>query len=187
MVPSSSNSLAAGGAPQDEEGVPQPPGMPDFERRVQLTQLQRWGLPLLLLAPLLALIGPLGMSHDQVVVGGEPLRVAVEYPSRSRTGVTTTLTATVWNDGSEPVGGVRVTLPREFLESFEAFDMRPAATTVTADDYSVFVGDVPAGESRVVTVLLTPGEYWDTQGTVTVASAAMPTPLTAEFSTFNFP
>jgi len=176
------NPRAAGSAEH-----PAPPKPPRIKRRVVLTQLQRWGLPLIFLVPVLAVLGPLGPAHSEVTVGGAQLRLQVAYPSRTRNGVTTTLTATVWNDGATELSGVYVTLPRSYLESYEAFELRPAATTVSAETYRVFVGNVPTGASRVVTALVTPGRYWRRPGSVSAASAAAPQPVTAEFSTFNFP
>lgn len=100
-------------------------------RRLQLWPLQRWGLPLLAMLPLLALIGLIGITQDRVTTAGRQLRLEVDFPSRTHTGVMAALTVTVWNLGTLPVHDAYVTLPRAYLESFDAFELRPPASTVS--------------------------------------------------------
>lgn len=172
---------------RERDEHPEPPQAPGIERRVLLTPLQRWGLPLLLLLPLLALLGLVDEARGEVSASEGFLRLQVDYPSRARAGVTTSLTATVWNDGAAELSGVYVTLPSDYLDAFAPFELLPAATTVSAASHRVFLGAVPAGGSRVVTALLTPSDYGRRSGSVSAASAAAPQPITTEFSTFTFP
>ena len=187
MTPSPTNQSANRDDGAGEPEQPVPPGMPAVPRRLLFTPLQRWGLPVLLALPVLALIGLLGVSYDRTVTTGDGLTLEVDYPNRTRSGVATALTLTISNQGDAPVTGVYIALPRAYLESFDTFELRPVAHTVSSETYRVDVGDIPTGGSRVVTALLTPGRYGRNTGTVTVGSAALASPSTADFSTFNFP
>src|SRR5690554_3648865 len=127
-----------------------------MRRRLLLTPLQMWGLPLIALLPVLALFGVVGIAHDEVSAEGDGLRLEVRYPRRSHSGVTVPLTITVSNQGQAPLEDVYLVLPRDYLESFEEFELRPSADSVSQDAYRIVLGSLPAGASRVATALLTP-------------------------------
>lgn len=170
----------------ESQEAPQPPRAPSLERRPRFTPLQRWGLPLLALAPVLALTGLLGVTSQRVTATEGPLTLEVEHPNRARKGVTATLTVTVRNAGPAPLADVVLELERGYLESFEEADVEPAPDAATQDAFRFELGELEAGASRVVSAVLTADRYWRRPGTARVEAAGVP-PLSLRFATFTFP
>ena len=119
---------------------------------------------------MLAVVGLVGTTQDRVVVEENGLRLEVSYPRRSHRDVTTPLTVTVSNLRGSALEDVYVLVPRDYVERFDEFELRPSAEWVSADSFRLSLGSVPPGESRVATALLTPGDYGRVSGSVQVGS-----------------
>lgn len=171
-----------------EGSHPRPPAALNIIRRPLLTPLQRVGLPLLTLIPVLAIVGVLGVNRASVGADGRTLHLEVDYPIRARKGVKTDAVIRVENGGSTPLRGVSVTIDREYVDVFDEFTLTPAPSHITENAYHVDLGDLPAGESRLVSATLRPGwEYGQRRGTITAAADGMSQPVSVDFATFNFP
>lgn len=152
-----------------------------------MTPLQTWGMPLIALLPVLAVVDLIGTAEEQVVAEADGVRLEVSYPRRSHRDVTTPLTVTVSNLRGSALEDVYVLVPRDYVERFDEFELRPSAEWVSADSFRLSLGSVPPGESRVATALLTPGDYGRVSGSVQVGSGGEAPLVNAEFATVTFP
>ena len=78
----------------EEHGVPQPP---DIEKRWVFRTVQKLGVPLIVLIPLLALFGLFGESSRTVSASGAAPALEITYPTRLRYNMTSPLVVSVAN------------------------------------------------------------------------------------------
>lgn len=166
--------------------VPTPPQPPNMPRRILLSTFQFLFLPVLVLLPVLAFFGVFGLAKVTNTVEAGPLAVTAEYPRRIRYGVSDGARIRISNDGATPVSGVRLAIGRDWLEHFGNVSFVPSPFELTADEYRFELGDIPAGESRLIVVELTADGYLDRSGAVTVTGEATGS-AHLELTTFIFP
>lgn len=167
---------------------PQPPQALPSPATPLLSPLQWVGLPLLILLPVLAIVGVLGTSLDQVSAANGAVRLQVQYPARARKGTQVDARIRVLNAGSAPLGGVTVAIDRAYLDGFGMVKITPSDLVITDAGYEVSVGDLPAGASRHVLLQLEPGRsYGRRTGTVSVYADGVAQPVTVPLATFTFP
>ncbi len=166
---------------------PSPPEAPEIERKILLSPLQKWGLPLLALVPVLALTGLIEVSGSSRALQAGDLRVEVEYPRRAHSGVASALSVTVTNAGSAALEGVTVALDREYVSAFEEKTLEPSPDAISGEAFLFELGELPAGVSRSVTAELTPDRYGNLPGSITVEAEGLENPLRVEFATLSFP
>lgn len=158
-----------------------------MERRLNLSPLQRWGVPLLTLFPLLAIIGPLaaGTTSAEAAAGG--LEVEVSYPARVRRGLQETMTITLRNVGADAVQEAVVELDRAYADAFVPFSSQPRPASIDDSTVRIEVGDVPPGGSRSVVLELTPRRYWRVSGVLEVTVGDDEAPLRLSLATMVLP
>jgi hypothetical protein len=166
--------------------VPDPPEAPDIERRLEFDTLQRIGIPILLLVPLLALLGVFGDSSGSRVAETPEAALHVTYPSRMRHGLASSLRVDVRNRSPRPLSNVTVAISRDYLEPFRDLSFMPELTAVHETAYLLEIGDVPPGEERLVLVELRGWEHGRYPATVTVTIDGVENVQTT-FTTIVFP
>ncbi len=167
-------------------GVPQ---APEIKEKWIFKNVQKFGVPLLMLIPLLALFGLFGESFETVRADGEALSVEVRYPTRLRYKMTNPLTVSVENISSQTVPTVTVKVSEDYISAFTAVTFRPSVAVITPDAYYVQLSNLQAGETRRVVVDLQAERYWSHEGSIGVAagSLAAPSDIELDVGTFVFP
>ena len=172
---------------EEEFGVPQPP---DIEEKWILKNVQKVGIPLLMLLPLLALFGLFGERTETVRGSGEILSVEVRHPTRVRLQTIGPMMVSVENISSQTVPTVTVTLSHEYISAFSNVTFSPSVDQITPDAYIVKLTNVQAGEQRMISITqLQAEEYWWHEGSVGVAAGGPDAPpdVEVDIGTFVFP
>lgn len=144
-----------------------PPQPPALSRRIRLTTVQRWGLPVLFAIPVLALFGTFGERYTDVRGTGGSLAATFHYPSRIHYRQPLSFRLLVQNTGATPMDSVMVTLDPRFMRAFTS--VRLAAPFRAP--YAMELGRLGAGESRTVTGEVSGDAYWRSQGTIQVTGS----------------
>ncbi len=177
------------GKPPDEPeayGVPQPP---EIEKQWTFSTLQKLGVPLLVLVPLLALFGLFGESVATATESGDTFAVEISYPSRYRYGMHGALAVRVENRTDQAVPTATVSFDRDYLSQFANVSFTPEPDGATAAATYVELDDLQPGEVRVVSVELEADRYWRHEGTVAVSVGGVDDPpdVAVELSTLVYP
>ena len=132
-------------APAAPLSPPQPPE--GRAPRIRLAGIQRVGLPLLALVPLLAIGGLFGEGRAEATATRGPLLVRAHVPTHLRYRQRMTLELSVTNRGTSVVDDLRLRVDSSYLDRFSAVTLAPAA----AADGSVHLGAlVPGASTRLV-------------------------------------
>jgi hypothetical protein len=166
----------------DLSELPDPPGAPEVERRVHLYPGQRIGIPILFLLPLLALLNVFGERREEVTVADERLSLAVEYPTRLRSGQRTEITVRVTNVSSEPAGVAMVTFGSEYLSRFSQLSFTPSPRHA----YHVDLVPGEPGATAIVRLELEGRRPWMHHGEVALRTGEGPA-MRVRLRTFVFP
>lgn len=149
-----------------EAAPPQPrAGTPP---RIRLTALQRVGLPLLALVPLLAMGGLFGERRDMLAAADGSLLVRAHVPTRFRYRQRMTLELSVTNRGPSAVEDLRVRIDSSYLDRFSAVTITPFA----APDGAVHAGALAVGASTRLTVTLEGEDFGAIRGDAIATDAA---------------
>lgn len=162
--------------------MPAPPDPPSHHRRLSLSRAQRFGLPVLMLIPLLALAGVFGERDTSVQRTRGTLLVAVRSPARLRYRQRMTLALSVSNRGTGPLADVRVRFDSAYLGRFSGVVIVPQASA----DGSVWLGTLMPSSSAGVSVTLEGERAGRARGGVTAVDARGDT-VRLPLATFVFP
>ena len=169
----------------EEHGVPQPP---DIEKRWVFRTVQKLGVPLIVLIPLLALFGLFGESSRTVSASGAAPALEITYPTRLRYNMTSPLVVSVANISSQPAPTLTVSFDAGYIGTFSDVSFTPSVSEITEEAYLVHLNNVPAGETRQVVVDVHAAQYWAHSGAVTASlGPEQPPTVGLELSTFVFP
>lgn len=171
-------------AAQDQ--IPQPPDPPSVERHLHFHPVQAIGVPLILLIPVLALFGVFGEGITSARASQGPIEASIEYPSKMRYKTIDVVDLVITNTSQQTVAGTTVTVDRAYLDGFTSVSFTPDVKTITGEEYVVEVGEIPAGESRVVSIDIQAERYGGYDGDLSIATDGAPL-LVFELSTFNYP
>lgn len=164
--------------------VPQPPQAPEVERRLHVHPLQLFGVPVILMVPLLALLGVFGETTSVTSASSPSITMEVEYPTRFRYKTIDTIDITVHNvSGTEVELQVRV--PKSYLDAFSNVAVTPQPTRVTSEHYIVELGGVQPDATRVVSIEVQAERYGPTSGLISAGPGDEP--AEARIETFVFP
>jgi hypothetical protein len=169
----------------EEHGVPQPPSI---EKRWVFHTVQKIGVPLIVLIPLLALFGLFGESSNTVSDSGGSLAMEISYPTRFRYKMTDPVVVSVENLSSQPVPTLTVSFDYDYISGFSTVTFSPSVSEITEEAYLVHLNEVQAGEVRQIVVDIQAEQYWNHSGTVAASTAPDQAPdVELELSTFVFP
>jgi hypothetical protein len=132
------------------EEFPLPPGPPEIRREFRLHPWQWVGLPLLFLIPILAALGVFGESRETATTRTRDLSVEVNFPTRHRFGILTSIELEVTNTGQTPLAGVVIDLDPAYLSRFSEV----AATPSFARPYAIELNELEPGRTGRVNVEL---------------------------------
>lgn len=164
-----------------EDDAPQPPEPPKMKRRLRVWRAQKFGMPILLLFPLLGLSGLADPTPVTRTVEAGGLAVRLDYPPRTRFGADAKLDIRVKNLSPSRLNAVTVTFETAYLEHFESV-FKPEVDRA----YEVDLVDIAPGEERLVSVDLKAQTIGDVAGGVTVGAKGGE-PARFAFSTFILP
>lgn len=140
----------------------EPPGLPEMSRGLKFGRLQLMGIALIMLIPVLAAFELFGEGNSTVRGHGSALAVSAEYPSRIRHGTPEEVTVFVTNRGSSPLDTVTVRFDSSYVARFTDPQFEPSTT----DAYAVELGDVGAGETRIVRLGIRANAYGRHRGRI---------------------
>lgn len=129
-----------------------PPEPPDIERRLSFHPLQLFGVPLLMLIPILALLGVFGDGHSEAQIAGQRVELRVVYPERMRYKAVRIIGVSVRNTSAEPISGARLVLNREYFSHFTRVAFTPAQDAVDAGAFYFDLPDLLPGDAALVEV-----------------------------------
>lgn len=172
--------------PDKEQGYPLPPQPPEIERKLQFHRLQKVGIPLILLIPILALAGVFGEVAHSDNAASSQLALEVEYPPRSRYTMVDSIRVTVHNASAQPLTAVQVNFARAYIDSFSNVAFTPAVDFITDEFYVLELSDLQPQETRVIAIDIKSKEYGHHKGTVTAVPDNGES-VTLSLATFVFP
>lgn len=158
-----------------------PPAAPEIARALRLTTLQKIGLPVLFIIPILALFGVFGERFAIRAASGSGVAARVSYPDRIHYRQTMPLRIMVWNASTRAADSIMISLDPEFMRAFSAISITPAATRA----YTIVLRHVKPGERRVISGDVAGERYGRSDGNVRVAGIAGE--LCIPVATFVFP
>ncbi|MFN2431573.1 MAG: hypothetical protein ABR599_01915 [Gemmatimonadota bacterium] len=161
---------------------PDPPEVPEIERRLLLRPLQWVGVPLLALPALLALLGVFGQREGAGRSEIDGLELRVRWPERTRYQMGSRLEAEVRNGSGAALDTVWVRVDESYLSGFADVSFVPAED----EAYAVSLAGIAAGERRLVRADLTAERYGRHAGRV-VATGGGPDTVAVAVSTLIFP
>lgn len=164
-------------------GVPE---APDIAKEWRFKIVQKLGVPLLFLIPVLALLGVLGPSAETVAESGEALSLQVTYPTRFRYKTIESMSIRVTNISSQTAPTVTVKLDRDYLSTFSNLSFQPSVDEVSDDGYYVQLTDMEAGETRRVELEMQAEAYWVHRGVTEVAVGGVEAPSDAAVTLETF-
>lgn len=165
---------------------PQPPEPPEVGRNLGFHLVQAIGVPLLALLPVLALFQVFGTTQGEARASDGPLEVEVRHPGRFRYKTTLPLEVRVRNTGDAALSGVTVSIETDYVDRFSSVSFTPSPQRVSDEAYVVDLGDIPAGESRIVESRVQAERYWGASGRIAVATDG-PERAELEVASFVFP
>lgn len=154
----------------EDQHYPSPPEPPSIKRTLQFHRIQKIGIPILLLLPVLALFGVFGETFQSAHASNTQLTVDVEYPSRSRYKMINPVTVSVENTSSQTLSVVQIHFDRDYIDNFSNVSFTPEITKVTDEVYIVEITDLQPQETRVVSARIQAERYWLHEGNVTAVS-----------------
>jgi hypothetical protein len=157
------------------------PRAPTDLPHVRLTGKQWFGLPVLALIPLLAMLGVFGDRQRTIAVTSRSLGITIDYPDRMRYRQSELLEISVVNRSERALDTVLVSVDSSYLSRFIDVRGNPPPTTY----FSVPLISMRPGETRLLSIELTGNRYWRHPATVTAATGSERT--TVAFSTLVFP
>lgn len=171
---------------QDDYGVPE---APQIEKEWRFKTVQKLGVPLLFLIPILALLSVFGPSQEMVTESGAELSLEVSYPTRFRYKTIAPIRIGVTNISSQTAPTVTVKLDRDYLSAFSNLSFQPAVDEITDDAYYVQLNDLEAGETGRVELEMQAETYWRLAGVIEAAAGGVEAPPDARvmLETFVFP
>lgn len=164
-----------------ERGPTGPPEPPPGVARLRLTRLQRFGLPVLFLVPILALFGLLGEHFTTAHARGAGAVLDARYPDRAHYRQPLSIRVQVRNATPTRMDTLTVTLDSAFMSGFS--EVSVSATLNGA--YRARLTDLAPGETRDVTAMVSGERAGRHAGSISVT-----TPLgtvRAPVATFVFP
>ncbi len=159
----------------------EPPRAPKFRRRIALTRKQRFGLPIIVLVPILALLGIFGERQVDTTARSATVAMAVRYPERFRYRQTQSLEIRVTNLAPKDIDTVHVWLDSAYVTRFVNVRIEPAPRTAFAVD----LVRVRPNESRLITVELVADRYGRQRGRV--GASTRTDSIAVSLSTLVFP
>lgn len=172
--------------PAKSADPPQPPQPPAFQRRIQIGWLQTLGISLLLLLPVGALTGWLGAEEQEISASGGALRLSALYPSRMHYKATEVLELRLENSGSQPLRGVTVVVPHDYLSHFAMLEFRPRLDRLNERGAEVDVGELPPGHSRRIAIQMQVEDYGRHAGRISATVTGGPS-VALDVSTLVLP
>jgi hypothetical protein len=164
-------------------GLPQPP---DMKRIIRMYPMQRIGMGLIALIPILALLGVFGETRAQANASNAAFSVSVDYPINYRYRVHNPLTVRLHNTSQQAYATVTVAFSTDYISPFTSSQFEPELDRMTGEAYEVDLNDVQPGETRIVTVVLEGQEYGAHSGVIT-ATAEGAGAAQVGVATFVFP
>lgn len=161
---------------------PQPPKVPDIERRLHLYPWQWIGLPVLLAIPIFALFGAFGESFAGTTDRSAEINIEVDYSTRYRYKMLNSINVRVRNVSSQPIDTLTVALDEDYASQFSTVTAIPSFS----EPYIVELLDVNPDEERLIRIQLQAEEYGRHQGELTATSGSADT-ARVDLSTFIFP
>jgi len=162
----------------ERRGPPEPPpGTP----RLRLTRLQRLGLPILFLIPILALFGLLGEHFTEAHARGAGVALDARYPDRAHYRQPLSIRLHVRNETATKLDTVTVVLDSAFMSGFS--DVSMSATLNGA--YIARLTALAPGESRQLNAMVSGEKAGRHAGAISVTTplGTIRTPV----ATFVFP
>lgn len=164
----------------------QPPGRlptpPQEGRQVKFWKPQLFGVPVLMLLPILAMSGAMGDHPRQARADNAQLSIEVTYPSRVLFRKRTSMKIEVQNRGAVPLASASVTFDPAWLEHFQEVEFVPQPSRPTV----VELADLKPGERREIALELAPKGYGTLSGWVRADGPDAPGPQVM-FDTFVLP
>lgn len=150
----------------DDQVEPEPPRPPATARRVRLPLMQRIGIPLLLLAPVVALTGALGETRAVAVETSGAIELRVDYPTRVRHGRTHRVAVAIHNRSSEHIDTVHLAFDTTYVDRFARVVITPSVDRA----FEVALTGIAPSETRVVFMELDGDQYGQHHGHVRATS-----------------
>jgi hypothetical protein len=135
------------GDSDDPSDLSAPPPAPEMPRRTRLYPVQRIGLPLLALIPVLALLEVFGEARRQTHGATSAFAVEVDHPARLRTGQESSIEVVVRNRSQATLDTVLVVFDQPLLHRFSNLSMMPSPNSRGAVE---LIGIEPAGVRRLL-------------------------------------
>jgi hypothetical protein len=157
------------------------PAAPEIRRRILLSRKAKFGMPILILIPCLALFGVFGETTGRAEAASSSIAEAVIFPSRLHYRQSATMEIRVTNRSAAPIDTVTVAVDPAFLSAFTALRFDPSENS----DFSVRLLDVKPAEKRSVFIALSGEKYGRSSGRVVARAAGESTAV--QVSTFIFP
>ena len=165
-------------ADSERRGPPEPP---PGTARLRLTRLQRFGLPVLFLIPILALFGLLGEHFTVAHARGAGVTLDARYPDRAHYRQPLSIRLHVRNDSPTRMDTITVVLDSAFMSGFSDVSM---SAPLNGAFIARLTGLAP-GESRQLNAMVSGENAGRHAGTISVTTplGTMRTPV----ATFVFP
>lgn len=152
----------------ENQTLEQPATPPDIRRRLQFHRLQLFGMPFVLLIPVLALSGLFGEGSRTVSASNDVLEIRIEHPVRMRYKMIHTVDISLRNISPDSLPVVSVRFDRSYVDGFSTMQFSPEVKSIDDSIYIVEVADLAPNETRVVSVELQAETYWRWSGDITV-------------------
>jgi hypothetical protein len=145
----------------DPPGIDDPPEAPDLPRQIHLYRAQYIGLPILFLLPVPAVLGVFGEARDDARMAFGGVELAVDYPSRLRSGQRSEITVRVRNSAADPPGPLFMVWDTAYLHGFAALERLPGRQGVSPHAVAL-----APGEEWTIRLELEGGALWQHRGSV---------------------
>lgn len=158
-----------------------PPAAPALPRRLRFTTVQRAGLPVLFVIPVLALFGVFGERFGDVRGDAPGVSVAIHYPTTVHYRQPLALSIRVTNTSDRTADSVTVSLDPRFMKAFTGVTF----SAPLSGPYAVRLQQLRPGETRTISGQVEGDRYWRSSGDVSVEGPEGR--VTLPVSTFVFP
>jgi hypothetical protein len=145
----------------DPPGTGDPPEAPELPRQIHLYRSQWLGLPVLFVLPVLALLGVFGEVRDEARVTSGGIELAIDYPTRLRSGQRSGVTVRVRNAAAETLDSVSLRWDTAYLHNFAGLELLPGRDGEPSEAVTL-----AAGEEWLVRLELEGGALWNHSGSV---------------------
>ena len=154
---------------------------PDLQRTIVLSRKQRFGLPILMAIPFLALFGVFGETTENARDAATVVGETVGYPDKLHYRQSSEVTVAVTNRSLIPLDTVQIRVDTGYLMRLARVRFDPSS----ASDFTVPLLNVKPGERRLVRIELAAEKYGRANGHV-VAKSGKDSAVVA-LTTFIFP